>query len=164
MSELIFSLQFSVVFIRAASCPQRWPSLPSCLENLQNCPVCPTRVYHNTHTSLFKSLVLFAVIRSNISRPMFPDVNFRNPRLASSTTFNLLPLRNQTVVARDSRFVHSITRRYRSLLPARLPVDVEACMVVGLSFRTQQRLCSVQDLKRRVEETRHLSQHARTTH
>ena len=55
-------------------------------------------------------------------------------------------------------------RRSRSLLPARLPVNVEACILVGLSSCSRQRLNRSQDTKRRVEETRHHSQHARTTH
>ena len=71
---------------------------------------------------------------------------------------------HEVVVARVRGLSTRFTRRSRSLLPALLPVNVEACDVVGLSSRAQQRLTRSQNAKRRVEETRHLSQHARTTH
>ena len=122
-------LQCSII-VRVVGHPQLWPSLPSWTENLQHCPARPNRVHQSTHASLIKLLFHFTAIRSNnrtseVSRILIP-------RLASSTTCKLQPLRNQIVVARAARVLTlAFARRLPKSLAATGPVACRCGSVYG---------------------------------
>ena len=152
----------SVIIVRVADHPRLCSSLPSWTDDLQHCSVRANRVRHSTHNSLTKSLFRVCAFRSN--NRTSESSRILNPRLASSTTCNLRSLRNQIVVGAPLAFrarasLAEVLRCCRPSRPSWKRVVVGWAMFSRAAYTHKS-----QGTESWIRETRHPSQHARTTH